>query len=58
MDEIRAIIRAALEEFAPNSEGIMKDQVAQEILERLLPFLKGPAIPIIDQDKLAETLGE
>ena len=35
MDETRSIIREALEEYAPGSEAIMKDQVAEEIFERL-----------------------
>ncbi|KKK57925.1 hypothetical protein LCGC14_3049600 [marine sediment metagenome] len=49
MDEIRAIIREALEEYAPGSDAIMKDQVAEEILERLQPYFKGPPIKIINE---------
>ena len=56
MDEARQIIRGVLEIYAPNSRDVMKDQVAEEILEALEPYLKGPAIPVIDQDKLAEAL--
>ncbi len=53
----RAIIRDVLEEYAPHSDPAQKDMVTEALLVRLAGLLKGPAIPVIDQDKLAEALG-
>ena len=61
MDESRFIIREALEEFAPGSEAIMKDQVAEEILERLADqegIMKQSEFITLYHDTKVETITE
>ena len=48
MDEIRALLRAALREHRDKP----LEELVEGILKRLKPYLKGPPVPVIEPEAL------
>ena len=51
MDEIRAILETAIRRF--RYSGQTREELVEDILQRLEPYLKGPKIPVKQLSDLA-----